>query len=119
MMRSRFGRIVNIGSVTGLMGNAGQANYAAAKAGLVGFTKTLAREFGGKGITANVVAPGFVETDMTADLPADRKDEVCKALPARRFGRPEEIAHVVASLCDEQGGYVTGQVVVVDGGMDM
>jgi len=119
MMRSRFGRIVNIGSVTGLMGNPGQANYAAAKAGLVGFTKTLAREFGGKGITANVVAPGFVETDMTADLPSDRKDEVSKTLPVKRFGRPEEVAHVVASLCDARGGYVTGQVIVVDGGLDM
>ena len=119
MMRGRFGRIINIGSVTGLMGNAGQANYAAAKAGLVGFTKTVAREFGNKGITANVVAPGFVETDMTADLPADRKDEVARTLPARRFGRPEEIAHIVASLADDRGGYVTGQVLVVDGGLDM
>jgi 3-oxoacyl-[acyl-carrier protein] reductase len=117
MMRGRFGRIVNIGSVTGLMGNAGQANYAAAKAGLVGFTKTLARELGSKGITANVVAPGFVETAMMERLPQKLKDDVLKTLPVRRFGRPEEIAHAVSFVASDLAGYLTGQVLVVDGGM--
>ena len=85
-MRGRFGRIINIGSVTGLVGNAGQANYAAAKAGLVGMTKSLAKELGSKGITANLIAPGFIETDMTTNLPQQLKDEVCKTIPVRRFG---------------------------------
>ena len=117
MMRGRFGRIVNIGSVTGLIGNAGQANYAAAKAGLVGLTKTLAKELGSKGITANMVAPGFVETSMLEKLPADRVAEVVKAQPVRRLGRPEEIAHAVAFVTSDLAGYVTGQVLVVDGGL--
>ncbi len=117
MMRGRFGRIVNIGSVTGLIGNAGQANYAAAKAGLVGLTKTLAKELGPKGITANMVAPGFVETSMLEKLPADRVAEVVKAQPVRRLGRPEEIAHAVAFVTSDLAGYVTGQVLVVDGGL--
>jgi 3-oxoacyl-[acyl-carrier protein] reductase len=117
MMRGRFGRIVNIGSVTGIIGNPGQANYAAAKAGLIGLTKTLAREFGSKGITANVVAPGFVETSMIENLPQQMKDEVLKTLPLRRFGRPEEIAHAVSYVASDDAGYMTGQVLVVDGGM--
>jgi 3-oxoacyl-[acyl-carrier protein] reductase len=117
MMRGRFGRIINIGSITGLMGNAGQANYAAAKAGLVGLTKTVAKEFGSKGITANVVAPGFVETAMIENLPSDAMDEVRKTLPVRRFGQPEEIAHAVSYLASDLAGYMTGQVMVVDGGM--
>ncbi len=117
MMRGRFGRIVNIGSVTGLIGNTGQANYAAAKAGLVGLTKTLAKELGSKGITANVVAPGFVETNMLDALPQPLKDEVVKTLPVRRFGRPEEIAHAVSYLTSDLAGYVTGQVLVIDGGL--
>ena len=117
MMRGRFGRIVNIGSVTGITGNTGQANYAAAKAGLVGLTKTLAKELGSKGITANVVAPGFVETAMMEALPQALKDEVLKALPVRRFGRPEEIAHAVSFVTSELAGYLTGQVLIVDGGL--
>jgi 3-oxoacyl-[acyl-carrier protein] reductase len=117
MMRGRFGRIVNIGSVTGIIGNAGQANYAAAKAGLVGLTKTLAKELGSKGITANVVAPGFVETAMLAALPQSLKEEVVKQLPVRRFGRPEEIAHAVSYVASDLAGYMTGQVLIVDGGL--
>ena len=117
MMRGKYGRIVNIGSVSGLMGNAGQANYAAAKAGLVGLTKSIARELGSKGITANVVAPGFIETDMTAGLPQGIKDEVIKTLPARRLGKPEEIAHAVSFVASDLAGYMTGQVLVIDGGL--
>ena len=117
MMRGRFGRIVNIGSVTGITGNTGQANYATAKAGLTGLTKTIAVELGPKGITANVVAPGFVETSMLDGLPTAYKDEIKKTLPTRRFGRPEEIAHVVSFLCSDLAGYLTGQVLVVDGGL--
>ncbi|MCA9283975.1 MAG: 3-oxoacyl-[acyl-carrier-protein] reductase [Phycisphaerales bacterium] len=117
MMRGKWGRIINIGSVSGLMGNPGQANYATAKAGLIGLTKTIARELGSKGITANVVAPGFIETDMTASLPQELKDEVIKGLPLRRFGRSEEIAHVVSFLASDLAGYLTAQVLVVDGGL--
>lgn len=119
MMRSRFGRIINIGSVTGLMGNAGQANYAAAKAGLVGLTKSIAKELGSKGVTANLVAPGFVDTDMTVNLPQQLKDEACKMIAARRFGTAEEIAHAVSFVASDLASYVTGQVIVVDGGLAM
>ncbi|MAT81651.1 MAG: 3-oxoacyl-[acyl-carrier-protein] reductase [Phycisphaerae bacterium] len=117
MMRGRWGRIINISSVTGLVGNPGQANYAAAKAGMVGMTKTLAKELGSKGITANVVAPGFIETDMTEAMSSEILAEAAKRLPLRRLGRPEEIAHAVAYLASEDAGYVTGQVLTVDGGM--
>jgi 3-oxoacyl-[acyl-carrier protein] reductase len=119
MMRNRFGRIVNIGSVTGLVGNAGQVNYAAAKAGLVGLTKSIAKELGSKGITANLVAPGFIETDMTQSLPQQLKDDVVKSIAVRRFGTAEEVAHAVAFVCSDQAGYMTGQVLVVDGGLAM
>jgi 3-oxoacyl-[acyl-carrier protein] reductase len=119
MMRGRFGRIVNVGSVTGLVGNAGQTNYAAAKAGLVGLTKSLAKELGSKGITANLVAPGFVETDMTAALPQQLKDEVVKTIAVRRFGTADEIAHAVSFVASDQASYFSGQVLVVDGGLAM
>ncbi len=119
MMSGRFGRLVNIGSVSGVIGRPGQANYAASKAALIGFTKSVAKEFGGKGITANVVAPGFIETDMTADLPDSVKDEARSATALRRFGKPEEIAATTAFLCSDDGGYITGQVICVDGGMAM
>jgi len=119
MMRGKFGRIVNIGSTSGLMGNAGQANYAAAKAGLVGFTKTIAREMASKAITANVVAPGFIDTDMTGVLPQQIKDMAIDHTPAKRMGRPEEIAAAVAYFTSEGSGFTTGQVIAVDGGMTM
>jgi 3-oxoacyl-[acyl-carrier protein] reductase len=117
MMRGRWGRIINIGSVVGVMGNPGQSNYAAAKAGLIGMTRSIGKELGGKGITANVVAPGFIETDMTDALPEQLVKEAVARLPLRRLGRPEEVAHAVAYLASEQGGYVTGHVLAVDGGM--
>jgi 3-oxoacyl-[acyl-carrier protein] reductase len=117
MMRGRWGRIINIGSVVGLMGNPGQSNYAAAKAGLIGMTRSIGKELGGKGITANVVAPGFIETDMTDALPEQLVQEAVARLPLRRLGRSEEIAHAVAYLASEQAGYVTGHVLAVDGGM--
>lgn len=117
MMRGKFGRIVNIGSVSGVVGNAGQSNYAAAKAGLTGFTKSLAMEMGAKGITANVIAPGFIETSMTAELPQAVKDGVKAATATRRFGQPVEIACTAAFLTHDDAGYVTGQEIAVDGGM--
>ena len=119
MMRGRYGRIINIGSVSGLMGNPGQVNYAASKAAMVGMTKSIAKELGAKGVTANVVAPGFIETDMTAALGDGLKDEVAPRIPVRRLGKPEEIASAVSWLSSEEAGYVTGQVIVVDGGLAM
>lgn len=119
MAKARGGRIVNIGSVVGLTGNAGQANYAASKAGLTGLTKSLARELAGRGITANVVAPGFIATDMTAALPADARAALQKQIPLERLGRPEDVAAVVVFLCSDAAGYITGQTLVVDGGMTM
>jgi len=119
MMRGRFGRIVNISSTSGIVGNAGQANYAAAKAGLVGLTKTIAREFGGKGITANVVAPGWIETDMTANLPAEVKEGVLKMCAVRRLGTPDDIAGAVSYVTSDGAGFFSGQTLIVDGGMTM
>ena len=119
MIRARWGRIVNVSSVVGLVGNAGQANYAASKAGIIGFTKSVAREVAQRGITANVVAPGYVETELTGSLPENVKDQIKGQVPAGRFGEAEEVAEVVAFLAGEGAGYVTGQTVAVDGGMTM
>lgn len=117
MMRARFGRIVNISSVSGLMGNPGQANYSASKAGVIGFSKTVARELASRGITVNVVAPGFITTDMTDVLPEKVKAEVKERIPVRRLGNPEDIADLVCYLAGPAASYVTGQVIAVDGGM--
>jgi 3-oxoacyl-[acyl-carrier protein] reductase len=119
MIRARWGRIVNVSSVVGLVGNAGQANYAASKAGIIGFTKSVAREVAQRGITANVVAPGYVETELTGSLSEEIKDQIRDQVPAGRFAEPEEVAEVVAFLAGEGAGYITGQTVAVDGGMTM
>jgi len=119
MMKGRFGRIVNIASTSGLVGNAGQANYAAAKSGLIGLTRTMARELGSKGITANVVAPGFIETDMTANLPESVREQVRSLMCTKRLGTPEDVAAAVAYVTSDDAGFLTGQVLTVDGGMTM
>lgn len=119
MMKNRFGRIVNIASTSGLVGNAGQANYAAAKSALVGFTKTVARELGSKGITANVVAPGFIQTDMTSSLPEAVTDQLKKTMAVPRLGEPEDIAAALAYVTSDEAGFLTGQTIAVDGGLTM
>lgn len=119
MMRQRYGRIVNISSVVGLHGNAGQANYAASKAGLIGMTKSLAKEFAARGVTVNAVAPGFIGTDMTDAMPEAAKQAAMTGIPAGRIGAAEEVANAVAFLAGEGASYITGQVLCVDGGMGM
>ena len=119
MVRQRYGRIVNLSSVVALRGNPGQANYCASKAGLIGLTKSLAKELAGRNITVNAVAPGFIETDMTAALPETVRAEMLKGIPAGRPGQPEDVANVVAFFAAEQSGYLTGQVLCADGGMAM
>ncbi len=117
MMKQRHGHIINISSVSGVTGNAGQANYSAAKAGVIGFTKAIARELAPRNITANAIAPGFVRTDMTADMNQDVLDQMCKQIPLGRMAEPSDIAAAAAFLASEEAGYITGQVLQVDGGM--
>ena len=119
MMRQRSGRIVNMASVMGIMGNAGQANYSASKGGVIALTKTTAKELGSRGVNANAVAPGFIQTVMTEELPEDVKKGISDQIPLRRLGSPDDVADVVLFLCSEASSYVTGQVIAVDGGMVM
>jgi 3-oxoacyl-[acyl-carrier protein] reductase len=119
MLKARWGRIVNIGSVVGATGNPGQANYAAAKAGIVGFSKALAREVASRGITVNTVAPGFIATDMTAKLPEEQRQALLATIPLGRLGEAEEVAHAVAFLCSDKAAYITGETLHVNGGMYM
>ena len=117
MMKNRSGRIINITSIVGVQGNKGQSNYAASKAGIIGFTKSVAKEYGAKGVTVNAVAPGFIQTAMTDELPDTVKDAYIKQIPLGRFGTPEDVAGVVSFLASEKASYVTGQVLEVTGGM--
>ena len=117
MARAKSGRIINISSVAGLMGNPGQANYAASKAGLIGLTKTLAKEYASRGVTCNAVAPGFIETEMTAAMPAPALEAAAGAIPAKRLGRPEDIAAAALFLASDGASYITGEVLKVDGGL--
>lgn len=117
MLKNGWGRIINISSVVGIVGNVGQANYVAAKAGVLGLTKALAKEYAAKGVTVNAIAPGFIDSDMTANLADDLKEAYLQQIPVGRFGKPEEVAKVVAFLASEDAAYVNGQTIAVDGGM--
>lgn len=117
MIKNRSGKIVNMSSVVALIGNAGQANYAAAKAGIIGFTKSVAKELAPRGITVNAIAPGFIDTDMTAKLPEKIREETLNKIPLGKFGNPEDVANLAAFLVSEQASYITGQIINVDGGM--
>ena len=119
MIRQRSGRIINISSVSGVLGNAGQANYAASKAGVIGLTKTMARELGSRGITVNAIAPGFVDTEMTEVLSEEIRENACKQIILGRFGKPEDIANTAVFLASDKADYITGQVISVDGGMNV
>jgi len=119
MLKQRHGRIINISSVSGITGNAGQVNYSASKAGIIGMTKAVAREFAGRGVTCNAIAPGFIQTDMTEALPTKAKDAIINSIPLKRLGMPEDVANAVAFLASEEASYITGQVINVDGGMVM
>lgn len=119
MMKKRRGRIINLSSVVGLNGNAGQANYAAAKAGIIGMTKSVAKELAARGVTVNAIAPGFINTDMTASLSDKNKEAIMGSIPAKKMGSPEDIANAVAFLASDEAAYITGEVIKVDGGMAM
>ncbi len=117
MMKQKWGRIISMSSISGLMGTAGQGNYSASKAGLIGFTKSVSREIGSLNITVNAIAPGFIMTEMTEKLPQERKDAILAMVSLKRFGAPEEVAELIAFLASERAGYITGQVIGIDGGM--
>lgn len=119
MMKARTGRIINLASVVGVMGNAGQVNYSASKAGLIGMSKSLAKELGSRGITVNAVAPGFIETPMTDKLTGDVKEGYLKGIPLGRFGKPDEVASLICFLASDEAGYITGQAILIDGGLRM